>query len=55
MTADPFWTALKDHADPASLDAFAWRLFEQWLGEGAASKEKWALLAVGQLGGDAAA
>ncbi|MBL9152560.1 MAG: DUF4132 domain-containing protein [Verrucomicrobiales bacterium] len=43
---------LKRHADPMSLDAFAWSLFEQWLGMGAPSKEKWALGAIGHLGAD---
>jgi predicted DNA-binding WGR domain protein len=44
---------LREHADRASADAFAWKLFERWLGEGAPSKEKWAMAAVGMLGGDA--
>jgi len=43
---------LRAHADPASADAFAWKLFERWLGEGAPSKEKWGMTAVGALGGD---
>jgi predicted DNA-binding WGR domain protein len=43
---------LREHADPAGADAFAWKLFERWLGEGAPSKEKWAMAAVGALGGD---
>jgi hypothetical protein len=47
-----FLTALKQHADPAALDAFAWRLFELWLAEGAPVKEKWAMQAIGALGGD---
>jgi predicted DNA-binding WGR domain protein len=47
--------ALKQHADRASLDAFAWKLFELWLADGAPSKEKWAFLALGHLGGDAVA
>ncbi|HTU93527.1 MAG TPA: DUF4132 domain-containing protein, partial [Gemmataceae bacterium] len=47
--------AIKEHIDPAVRDAFAWKLFEMWLGEGAPSKEKWALLAVGHLGGDGSA
>ena len=42
---------LKQHADRASLDAFVWNLFEQWLVE-ANSKHKWAMLALGYLGGD---
>ncbi len=49
----PLVEAIKEHVDPAVRDAFAWRLFELWLSEGAPSKEKWALLAVGHLGGDA--
>jgi predicted DNA-binding WGR domain protein len=44
---------LRKHADAASADAFAWRLAERWLSDGASSKEKWALAAVGALGGDA--
>jgi predicted DNA-binding WGR domain protein len=44
---------LKQHADDASLDTFAWKLFEQWLAMGAASKDKWALGAIGHIGGDA--
>ncbi len=51
----PLVTAVHDHAEPASRDAFAWRLFEAWLTEGAPSKEKWALQAVGLLGDDASA
>ena len=39
----------------ASLDAFAWSLFERWLAEGAPSKEKWAMGALGLLGSDATA
>jgi predicted DNA-binding WGR domain protein len=49
----PLVKAIKENVDAASLDAFAWRVFELWLGEGAPSKEKWALLSVGHLGGDA--
>ena len=45
-------TELKRHADRASLDAFAWDLFERWLGAGAVPKDKWAMSALGLLGGD---
>jgi predicted DNA-binding WGR domain protein len=45
--------ALREKADPASADAFAWKLFERWLTEGAPNKEKWAMAALGMLGGDA--
>ncbi|MDF9831870.1 putative DNA-binding WGR domain protein [Ereboglobus sp. PH5-5] len=48
----PLAVALREHAEADSLDAFGWRLFELWLGEGAPSKEKWAFLALGLLGGD---
>ncbi len=51
----PLVTAIKDNLDPPARDAFAWKLFESWLNEGAPSKEKWALLAVGHLGGDGCA
>jgi predicted DNA-binding WGR domain protein len=51
----PLVVALKQHADPASLDAFAWALFELWLTEGAPSKENWAFYALGLLGGDTSA
>ena len=33
--------------------AFAWKLFELWHGMGAPSKDKWAMAAIGHLGGDA--
>jgi hypothetical protein len=52
-TPSPVVAAIKEQVEPASRDAFAWKLFELWLGEGAPNKEKWALLAVGHLGGDA--
>jgi predicted DNA-binding WGR domain protein len=49
----PLITDLRKHADPASADLFVWKLCERWLGEGGSGKEKWALAAVGLLGGDA--
>jgi hypothetical protein len=48
----PLLASLREHAARDRLDAFAWKLFESWLGEGAPSKEKWAFLAAGFLGGD---
>ncbi len=48
----PLIAALKQHGDPVALDAFAWKLFQQWQSDGCPSKEKWALGAIGQLGGD---
>lgn len=53
--ADAFLKKLKEGADRASLDAFLWRLFEQWLTEGAPAKENWAMKALGLLGSDAIA
>jgi predicted DNA-binding WGR domain protein len=47
--------ALQAHAEPASREEFAWKLFELWLAAGAPSKDKWAFQALGQLGGDRAA
>jgi predicted DNA-binding WGR domain protein len=46
-------SVLKQHADRNSLDAFAWKLFEMWQAIGAPSKDRWAMGAVGHLGGDA--
>ena len=51
----PLVEAIRENASVESRDAFAWRLFEAWLTEGAPSKEKWALGAVGWLGGDESA
>jgi hypothetical protein len=45
-------TALKQHAEVPSLDAFAWKVFEMWQAMGAPSKDKWAMAAIGRLGGD---
>jgi predicted DNA-binding WGR domain protein len=44
--------ALRAHADRRSLDAFAWSLFERWLSDGASSKQKWAMAALGLVGSD---
>jgi len=54
-TPHPLIPTLKTHADRASLDLFAWRLFEAWLAEGAPARESWAMKSVGLLGGDASA
>jgi hypothetical protein len=43
---------LKKHAERASLDGFAWDLFERWQGNGSPAKDKWALSVLGLLGGD---
>jgi hypothetical protein len=46
-------SALKQEADRHSLDAFAWKLFDLWRGVGSPSKDRWAMAAIGHLGGDA--
>jgi hypothetical protein len=51
----PLVVLLKQHLDGQWLDAFAWRVLEVWLGDGAPPREKWALDAVGLLGSDASA
>jgi len=51
----PLVAGIRENASVESRDAFAWRLFETWLTEGAPSKEKWALVAMGWLGGDESA
>jgi predicted DNA-binding WGR domain protein len=50
----PLLSSLREHGSRERLDAFAWKLFESWLGEGAPTKDKWAFLAAGFLGGDRA-
>ncbi len=47
-----FCSTLADNVDHNSLNDFAWSLFEAWLSEGAPAKEKWAMTAMGYLGGD---
>ena len=51
----PLVAAVRKHADRGSLDAFAWKLFQLWQGEGYPPKEKWALGAIGPFGGDMSA
>jgi predicted DNA-binding WGR domain protein len=48
-------TAVKQACSRESLAAFAWDLFQAWLSAGAPSKEKWAFLALAELGDDATA
>jgi predicted DNA-binding WGR domain protein len=43
---------LHEHADARSLDDFAWKMFQHWCEDGNPSKEKWAMGAIGLLGGD---
>lgn len=51
----PLVRGVTAHADPVSLEHFAWSLFERWLAEGAPSKENWAFFGLGLLGGDSIA
>lgn len=51
-TASPLLAALRELAEPRALDSFAWRVFALWLSMGAPSKDKWAMGAIGHLGGD---
>ena len=51
----PAVTALRELAEPKSRDAFTWALFEMWRDDGFPSKDKWAMVAIGHLGGDASA
>ncbi|MGC4047907.1 MAG: hypothetical protein QM758_29280 [Armatimonas sp.] len=46
---------IREKADRASVDAFVWALFSDWLQSGAPSKERWKMEALGHLGGDATA
>jgi hypothetical protein len=55
VAPDPHALALKRHATPASAERFALALLNQWLRAGAVADGKWALYAVGLLGGDEAA
>ncbi|MDO8209085.1 DUF4132 domain-containing protein [Conexibacter sp. CPCC 206217] len=47
--------AARAELSPASADEFAWALFSAWSAAGAPARDAWALLAVGQLGGDRSA
>jgi hypothetical protein len=53
--AQPLVKALRQKAEPTSLDDFAWKLFELWVAEGMPNKDKWVFAAVGLLGGDGCA
>ncbi|MBA2671853.1 MAG: DUF4132 domain-containing protein, partial [Gemmatimonadetes bacterium] len=48
----PLISACREHLDGAELDRFAWALFNGWLYGGTSPKEKWAMAALGLLGGD---
>lgn len=51
-TRHPLLIALREHVGAPFRDALAWKLFQSWLADGAPAKEKWAMGAIGHLGGD---
>ncbi|MGC4047904.1 MAG: DUF4132 domain-containing protein [Armatimonas sp.] len=51
----PTLETVRQNADKLSLDRFVWALFSDWLQEGAPSKDRWKMEALGHLGGDAVA
>lgn len=54
-TRVPLLRALREHVSAGVRDEFAWKLFQSWMEDGAPSKLKWAMGAVGHLGGDGCA
>ncbi|RCS49470.1 DUF4132 domain-containing protein [Bremerella cremea] len=48
----PLLVAVRENVTPMVRDEFAWKLFQQWSGDGCVSKEKWAMGAIGHLGDD---
>lgn len=52
---DPLVTAVRTNVERRALNTFVWMLFEKWLKDGAPSKAKWEMMAVGFLGNDASA
>lgn len=53
--AHPLLEDVRAATTPASLAAFGWALFQAWLATGAEPKGDWAFIALGFIGGDAAA
>ena len=51
----PLVEGVQKHVAEPFRDAFVWKLFEMFLAEGGPSKDRWAMLALGFLGGDGAA
>ncbi len=51
----PSLELVKQNAEKLALDAFVWALFESWQSDGAPSKERWKMEALGHLGGDSVA
>ncbi len=55
LDSSPFDFQMKEHISQNQLDTFVWKLFTLWLEQGAPSKEKWMMMSLGHLGGDAIA
>ena len=53
--AHPLLAAIREHVNRHVRDEFAWKLFQGWSEGGSPSKEKWAMGAIGHLGGDGCA
>src|SRR5262249_22701375 len=53
----PLLAAVKEnrHTDRASLEAFAWKLFDLWNEQHAPPSHKWVVTVLGHLGGEATA
>jgi hypothetical protein len=49
----PLVRDLKQHADPAALDAFAWELFELWRKGSGSAMHRWGMTTLSLIGGDA--
>jgi hypothetical protein len=50
----PLLRALKQHADPTSLDALCWYILDPWVAAGTGESGVWPLFTIGLLGSDAA-
>lgn len=49
-TPRPLLSAVKEHVAGPARDAFAWKLYESWLADGAPNEEKWGFAALGRIG-----
>lgn len=49
----PRVSTFRDNVDEQARHAFVWDLFQSWLQDGAPSKERWKMDALGHLGGEA--
>jgi predicted DNA-binding WGR domain protein len=48
----PLLVAIREHVERHLRDAFAWKLFQNWQGDGYPTAGKWALAAIGHVGDD---